>query len=255
MLEHRDCAEIDEMLPAFAVDALAVEERARVEQHLLTCERHEDVQAWSSVALRLADLAPEIAPPAGLRDRIVAIGSTPAVEEPAAEDATVVAIPTDDAATAPSGSEGADAPRPAHDPIPFRQRWFPYSLAAAFAALALFFGGWTAILLGGSGGSDMMVASGSAQGIEAKAMFMETEGVAVVKIDGLTSLPAGRAYQLWAIGPDGNPVPAGMLYVEEGAAEAAVAGEFATGWTIAITVEPEGGSEAPSDAPLVAVTF
>ena len=57
VLEHRDCAEIDEMLPAYAVDALDDADRARVEAHLASCERHDDAAAWGDVALRLADLA------------------------------------------------------------------------------------------------------------------------------------------------------------------------------------------------------
>src|SRR5690606_17926528 len=79
MLEHRDCAEIDEMLPAYAMGALDDADRVRVDSHLVSCDRHEDAFAWGEVALRLADLAPEVTPPEALRERILAIPSGPPV--------------------------------------------------------------------------------------------------------------------------------------------------------------------------------
>ena len=244
-LEHRDCAEIDEMLPAYAVDALDDADRARVEGHLASCERHDDAAAWGDVALRLADLAPAVTPPAGLRDRVLGIPSAPAAPvEPAPAPVEVVPTPV-----------AEPAPPPA--PIRLRPSRVPYALAAAFAAIAVFFGAWTAVLLAGGDddGAPALAASASADGIDARASFIADEQVAVVRFDGLDPPPAGSDYQLWAIAPGADPASAGILAIEDGHALASVEGDFGAGWTFAITVEPEGGSPAPTTDPLVAVTF
>lgn len=249
MVEHRDCAAIDEMLPAYAVDALDDADRALVEAHLATCDRHDDAAAWGDVALRLSDLAPEMTPPVGLRDRILEIPSAP----PAATEPTALvpsAIPV-------APVEDSDA---ATEPLPLRRptTWPPYAMAAAFAAIAVFFGAWTGILLTGGdsdGDSPRLAASVSAGGIEASATFIEDEQVALVRISGLTPLPEGSDYQLWTIGPGESPAPAGIVNVQGGSVVAPVAGSFSEGWTFAITIEPTGGSPAPTTDPIVAVTF
>jgi len=249
MLEHRDCAAIDEMLPAYAVDGLDVAERALVEAHLETCERHEDVAAWGDVALRLSALAPEMTPPTGLRDRILAIPSAPpvAVETPV-PTATPIGVPA-------APVEDSDAVRA---PTPIRPSRLPYALAAVFATIAVFFGAWTGILLTGGDadeGAPRLVASTSAGGIEARATFIEDEQVALVRFTGLTPLSEDSDYQLWTIGPGESPAPAGIVNVDGGSVVASVAGSFEAGWTFAITIEPAGGSQAPTTDPIVAVTF
>lgn len=256
MIEHRDCAAIDEMLPAYAVDGLDEADRALVEAHLMSCDRHEDAAAWGDVALRLADLAPEVTPPDGLRARI--LGIPHAVPEPVApvEVVAPVAVSPEPRFTPPAPVEDSD--RTSASPTPIRSYRLPYALAAAFAALAVFFGGWTAVLLTGGGDEEApsaLVASTTDGGIAASASFIEDEGVALFRVSGLTPLPEGSDYQLWAIGPGEDPTPAGILNVEGGSVLSSVAGQFETGWTFAVTIEPEGGSAAPTSDPIVAVTF
>jgi len=251
MIEHRDCAAIDEMLPAYAVDGLDEADRAFVEAHLLSCDRHEDAAAWGDIALRLADLAPAVTPPERLRARILGIPHADAEpvagDEPIAEDEVVAPVPV-----APM----RDTERPAATPIPMRRNRLPYALAAVFAALAVFFSGWTAILLtGGDDAPTTLAASASAGGIEANASFIADEQVVLVRLSGLTPLPDGSDYQLWAIGPGQDPTPAGILAPEGGDALSSVSGQFEAGWTFAVTVEPAGGSPAPTSTPIIAVTF
>lgn len=153
--------------------------------------------------------------------------------------------------------EDSDA---ATEPTPLRRSttWLPYAMAAAFAAIAVFFGAWTGILLTGGdsdGDSPRLAASTSAGGIEASATFIEDEQVALVRISGLTPLPEGSDYQLWTIGPGESPAPAGIVHLQGGSVVAPVAGSFSEGWTFAITIEPTGGSPAPTTDPIVAVTF
>ena len=267
MIENRDCAAIDEMLPAYAVNGLDEADRALVEAHLLSCDRHADSAVWGAVALRLADLAPAIAPPEGLRARILAIphaaADPVATTEPIVTDET--AAPVEVVAPVVMASEtrvpttrSEDSDRSSRTPTPIRSFRMPYALAAAFAGLAVFFAGWTALLLTGDSGSGTqaaLVASTAEGGIEARASYIGDEQVALVRFDGLPPLPAGSDYQLWAIGPGAAPTPAGILNTDGGRALSSVAGQFESGWTFAVTVEPEGGSPAPTSDPIVALTF
>ncbi len=146
-------------------------------------------------------------------------------------------------------------------PLPLRRgassssRW-AYALAAVFAVIALSFAGWTAVLLTGSDdASSVLTASASAGGIETSAVYVGEAQVALVRLNGLDAPGAGRDYQLWTIAPGGSPTPAGLVQVESGAAIATVPGEFGTGWTFAVTVEPAGGSEQPTSEPIAAITF
>lgn len=258
--EHRDCSDIDEMLPAYAVNALDDTDRARVESHLLSCERHEDAAAWGDVALRLSDIAPEVAPPDGLRERVLAIPhGQPDVAPSGAPVEIVEPLPAP-----PAPVEQPSAPVVDETggglPLPFRPSRAPWMLAAAFAALAVFFGAWTAVLLTGGDGDDdpetpVLAATSSTDGIEARATFIEEEGLALVRFSGLSTLPEGSDYQLWAIGPGAEPAPAGIAEVQDGEVLAPILGEFEVGWTFAITIEPEGGSPAPTSDPIVTVTF
>ncbi len=250
-LEHRDCAEIDEMLPAYAVHALDDSGRARVEVHLASCDRHEDAAAWGDVALRLADLVPAMTPPADLRDRVMAITSAPA--EPAAppEVAPVEEAPV------PVEVLPAAVEEPTAQATGVPRARLPYALAAAFATIAVIFAAWTAVFLaGGDEPAASLTTSASAGGVAARASFIADERVAVLRFDGLEGPPAGSVYQLWAIGPDVDPTPAGLLLtIEDGHAVAAVEGDFGPGWTFTVTAEPDGGSPAPTTDPLVSLTF
>ena len=68
-----------------------------------------------------------------------------------------------------------------------------------------------------------------------------------LRIDDLEPCPQGRAYQLWFVKADGTPVNGGILEVEHGV-ELEVTSDTMPDGTVAvnITLEPAGGSEAPS---------
>jgi len=239
-MSRPECARIEELLPAFALDALDAVERAEVQEHLTTCELHAESEAFGAVAIRLAELAPEMEPSAGLRDRIRAIPRM------------------DTGAGAGMGADHGDESH-AVQPIALGARrsrtWVPYTMAAVFAAVAVFMGAWNVMLQNERDGSNLLVAESTTNGILAQVAYVPSQGVTVVQIRGLSELPAGRDYQLWAIPPDGAPLPVGLMQPVEGAATHSVPGEVGTGWTFAVTVEPEGGSEAPTTTPISAVTF
>ena len=70
-----------------------------------------------------------------------------------------------------------------------------------------------------------------------------------VRTDGLQALSGKRVYQLWAI-HGGTPTSAGVVKDVSTGAAMAMPSE---GTTVAITIEPEGGSEQPTTAPFVTV--
>jgi anti-sigma-K factor RskA len=68
-----------------------------------------------------------------------------------------------------------------------------------------------------------------------------------LRIDDLEPCPQGRAYQLWFVKADGTPVDGGILEIEHGV-ELEVTSDTMPDGTVAvnITLEPAGGSVAPS---------
>lgn len=70
-------------------------------------------------------------------------------------------------------------------------------------------------------------------------------GKGQVRLAGAVTVPQGRTAQLWAIGGDGVPRPLGLI-AGAGASSVTIAGpnraQLAAGTTLAISVEPAGGS-------------
>ncbi|MFC8046300.1 anti-sigma factor domain-containing protein [Nocardia sp. NPDC057353] len=75
-------------------------------------------------------------------------------------------------------------------------------------------------------------------------------GAAAISFAAMPELPADRDYQLWIIPPGGTPQPAAVV---PGSGE--VIARYETADTIAITVEPTGGSQAPSGSPIAAMVM
>lgn len=70
---------------------------------------------------------------------------------------------------------------------------------------------------------------------------------------GLTPPPAGKTYQLWRIGP-GGALPSGLTEPDgDGRTPPMILGDVGDATTVGVTVEPDGGSAAPSGDPVVAV--
>jgi hypothetical protein len=70
--------------------------------------------------------------------------------------------------------------------------------------------------------------------------------------DDLPPAPSGHTYQVWTI--DTAYHPAGLLTVENGDAQLAADG-LGTATRVGLTVEPEGGSQAPTTPPLATMTI
>jgi anti-sigma-K factor RskA len=83
--------------------------------------------------------------------------------------------------------------------------------------------------------------------------FSASEAKTAVDMEAAPSLPEGRVLQMWYVGKSG-PVSAGVMTATDGAGHAVLEGTYTPGDTVAITVEPEGGSQQPTTEPIVAVT-
>ncbi|MEU2040810.1 anti-sigma factor [Nocardia niwae] len=79
-------------------------------------------------------------------------------------------------------------------------------------------------------------------------------GRAVVVFDRVAPPPLGQVYQVWLVGADGQPRSAGVLSDLPSTVRPFVTG-FRSGEVLAVSVEPDGGSDAPSGDPLVGVTL
>lgn len=73
----------------------------------------------------------------------------------------------------------------------------------------------------------------------------------IIAFRGMTPPPAGQVYQLWMI--EGDQTLPGPTFMPDAAGEAMVQvpGEAATSQAMAITMEPEGGSDTPSTTPIM----
>ncbi|MFI5500820.1 anti-sigma factor domain-containing protein [Nocardia asteroides] len=76
-----------------------------------------------------------------------------------------------------------------------------------------------------------------------------TLGAAAVSMRDMPALPADRAYQLWVVPKDGAPRSVGVMDGRSAVVTPVVAAD-----TLAVTVEPAGGSPGPTTPPIVSMT-
>lgn len=212
-----NCEAVDELLAAYALDAVDDDERAAIEAHLGTCDLHEEAADLLATAASLAILTAEREPPAALEDRLLA-------------------------------SIGANEPTAA----PLRYRRSGVSLAwpaAVAAAVVLAIVGFGAGALLTSGGGDeaaqvvQVVRNGEAW---MRAEAMAGESPVKVMLAGLRRLPASEGYQVWAIRDD-SWVSVGICNTDDdGWWEGDFDFALDAGDALAVTVEPRDGSTRPS---------
>lgn len=85
-----------------------------------------------------------------------------------------------------------------------------------------------------------------AAGGTATVLISASKDAAVVTMNGVPAPPAGKVYQMWLIPKDGSaPVSQGLMD-EEALSKPAVVQGIASAAALGITVEPVGGSDAPT---------
>ncbi|MCH6230074.1 anti-sigma factor [Microbacterium sp. CFH 31415] len=89
----------------------------------------------------------------------------------------------------------------------------------------------------------------------ATAHWAESVGKVVLVSNGLPEISEDESFELWFVREDGTPVAAGVFEPAEGPSTVILDGEMQAGDTIAVTVEPQGGSPngEPSGEPIVAI--
>ncbi|MFI2434027.1 anti-sigma factor domain-containing protein [Streptomyces sp. NPDC018693] len=242
----------------YALDALDPEERLRFERHLRSCERcSEEVRALSEDAVRLAwsTAAP---PPPELRDRVLAaVRATP--QEPAApvRERTPQLPPHVWGTQPPPGRVRAPRPR--------RPLFVPFATATAAAAMvvaALFAvqADRTRDELAAErdrareiahvlAAPDARASTGrDARGRSIGVIASVSEGEAIITLSGYDDLPSGKAHQLWLMRPAAPPRSLGLL---DGDTPLVATGLDSRATSLAVTVEPDGGSAQPTTQPIV----
>ena len=85
-------------------------------------------------------------------------------------------------------------------------------------------------------------------------VFVNPQQGVLLLASNLTPAPSGKTYEMWIIPKSGAPAPAGLfqsagdgtaIYLRKGAVD------MATAAAVAVTVEPEAGSLAPTTTPLI----
>ncbi|MGI5141123.1 MULTISPECIES: anti-sigma factor [unclassified Streptomyces] len=244
----------------YALDALEPAERVRFEKHLQGCERcAAEVRSLSEDAVRLAWSTAALAPP-GLRDRVLtAVRSTPQDPSPVAD------VPRARAPHLPPHVWGT-APPPARIRAP-RLRPLFAPLATATAAAALVVAALFAVQATQTqhkldteraqareiahvlAAPDARATSDrDAQGRGIGVIASASEGRAVVTLRGLGAPPGGRVHQLWLMRPHEQPRSLGLF---DGDTPLVASGLSRSATSLAVTVEPDGGSPQPTSQPIV----
>lgn len=281
---------------SYALDSLSDDERELLEATLRSApELQAETDSLRETALQLAYAVTPIEPPASLKSALMAqIASTPqAAPLASAPAAPTESAPADSAPVAPvssTGDAGQEARFTPDSSVPSRRgraeaaaqrRWFqrPAAALSAAAAVAVVFlgvglGVGTAFTPSNEPGHGTTQASGGLDRIYAASDFKRSTakvagggtatviwsnrlGKSAVILDGVSSAPEGKTYELWYIGSEGSGGKinaAGLMDgVSDGVHTAVLSGKLSHGATIGMTVEPEGGSDQPTTTPIMAV--
>lgn len=212
-----------EALAPYALGALAPEEAAELEHHVERCADCRAELVWLTPAVRmLPEAVDQVEPPPPLRRRVMA-----EVE--------------------------ADAGRGAEPAAARRRRLPAFGLrpaTAVFVGLAIAVAVATGFAIGG-GGDPASRTEVSRAGVTAELTREGESGT--LELAGVRSLPPERVLQAW-VRRDGEVESAGVLFApdEDGTAVAALDHLEGVG-TVMVTVEPRGGSDAPTSEPIAAL--
>lgn len=237
-------SDIHALVGAYAVDALDDLERVAFERHLAECPACQQEVAGLQEAAGLLGALASTAPPASLRDSVLA------------GIATVRPLPP-------------EVERPAVDLTPGgRTRFRPRLLVAAAAVIIAGVGG-AAVVQPWEDDSSQVQPTAAERVLaarDAETYTHELEGGAtatlvrsrelnraVLTTSDMPDAPAGSVYELW-LQHDDVMVPAGLM-TEGGDVQVVLEGDPATANGFGITVEPDGGSEEPTFPPVAQIAF
>jgi anti-sigma-K factor RskA len=247
-----------ELAEIYALDAVSDDERAMIDDYVKDApEGAEFFQRVREARETLAvSFTAQDEPPAGLfgniMERITQEATAPAAAEPAAPAAVSPAV--DDLAAARAKREERQRAGGA-------RRWIVGVAAAAVIGL-----GGIGVGAYVSAQNDPVNQVLQAQDVQKQSAPVPGGGTAmisassakdsfVVLMDGVAPAPEGKVYQLWTLPKDGSaPVPQGTMDAQTLSKPAVVKG-LSSASSVAITVEPAGGSQAPTSAPVLVVAL
>lgn len=229
--------EIHALSGAYAVDALDELERERFKRHLADCvECQVEVESLRATSAVLAETT-AVAPPPELRERLMS------------EIRTVRPLPPQ-----------VPAPRSR-----FRRPWLGLTMVAASVILVL--GGAGIVVWQQSQTPDVVSVSDQVlqaddaeryrlelSGAEATLVRSESKGKAVLVTKDMPPAPEGSVYQIWWQDETDSMVSAGLM--PQGSDQTVVLdGDATLAKGAGITVEPAGGSSAPTSDPIALFVF
>ena len=215
---------IHDLTAAYALDALDGRDEERYVEHLAACERcREELAELRDPVAALAYGVASPAPPPELRDRII---------------------------------EAARAER--SNVVPIRRR-LPVALGAAAAmaeTVALALGLWAASVSSDLDRERSLLAiladpeatSIPLEGANGRVVVTDT-GEAALVVSGLATAPEGKTYELW-IAEDGKMLPAGIFDASHERDVVRLTRPVPPGSGVAVTVEDDGGTDAPTTDPI-----
>ncbi|MFE4862162.1 anti-sigma factor domain-containing protein [Streptomyces sp. NPDC056670] len=245
-------ADLHTLTGAYALHALSEEERTEFERHLADCEPcAQEVRELTATASRLG-LAVTVTPPVELKTAVL----------------RQIALVRQDPPHPPAqaGSAGGRLRR---------ARWSRFALAACLAAAAGL--GGVAVwqhqraddaqqqadtaqrqsqqLAEVLAAPDAKAATGTLKdGATGTLVVAHSKNQAVFVASGLPRPPAGKVYQLW-FDDAGTMRPAGLMNPAHSTEAVLLSGPVDQASGMGITVEPAGGSPAPTSAPLAVMSF
>ncbi len=244
-----DCAKVLELVPAYAIGAADADEIALVEAALPVCPQvAQSLLEYRRLARALLWAPPSLVPPASLRERVLRTAA-------------------------------ADTSAQRRDWLRIDRSW----LVAAAAVVALIFSNliwfarvaelqqrtdllsnWSvqkdALLLALSSGTSQridLIATDDSRTPSASVLYSPAASYAVLVTDRLPALPPERTYQLWLQRGD-ERLSAGVFTIDPDGRGALVfrTREPLTEYTgLGISVEPAGGSPAPTTSAIASVRF
>jgi hypothetical protein len=274
-----------------ALGALDGSEKARYDAYLASSDDARAEAAAFDETVEM--LATGVEPPASLKASLMSkIASLPQLPAESAEAATSGEAPIDVAA-APAAPAAAPVAAPAAAPTTkassaaqsartskaqqkAKSRWFSTpatALAAAVALVAILLGAnvITSALNNGNGLQEALRLAhinaqpdsmretirltniNDEQQVTATLVWSGALAESVIIVDGLASLPEEKTYELWYIGENG-PISAGVFNTHRsGESWRVLDGSMSAGDAVGVTVEPAGGSEAPTTDPLIVI--
>ncbi|WP_440710052.1 anti-sigma factor [Herbiconiux sp. YIM B11900] len=271
---------------AYALDAVSSEdaeafERAAARSDVLREEADELAATASLLGLAADPVTPSERMKAELMAKLAITPQLPAVESTTVQDARASAPETvvADAPAAPAADATVTelaAPASGAAEQRARVRWFarPVGLLTAVAAAAALFvgGGFVGSAIINSTTNSTTIDASAAQlaaitaaddvqretvqvtdGGTATLVWSNDLGRSAVLVDGLAGLPDGKVYEAWYINA-GGAIPAGTFTASaDGTTWHVLDGALTSGDAIGVTVEPAGGSTAPTTDPILVV--